>query len=372
MKFLHTADLHLDSAFCSDGQIGAEARRQRQRELLGRIFGVARERECDMVLIAGDLFDSALITPETRELCLSLFEHFGGPVVIAPGNHDAYVDGCFYKMENMPSNVHIFTSGELQYFDFPELDTTVAGYAFTSAAMPHNPLSAPLPVRHNQRIILLCAHTEIDNPTSRYAPTFESDVVRGAFDYAALGHVHSCTAMRENIRYCGIPEGRGFDETGEGCVLLVETDGISSPTVEKINVSRLRYVRADLSVDGECEPEAVENMIESKLTELASEGTVAVRLELVGTLAPEALPDLGAIESRERQGVCELELIDSTLSLPDKSHLEKDTTLKGEFYRSLCSQLYSEDPHKRALALRALRIGLAAIEGKSITDGGRA
>ena len=70
MRFLHTADLHLDSAFCSDGQTGAEIRRQRQRDLLERIFDIARDRACDMILIAGDLFDSSFVTPETLTLCM--------------------------------------------------------------------------------------------------------------------------------------------------------------------------------------------------------------------------------------------------------------------------------------------------------------
>lgn len=372
MRFLHTADLHLDSAFCSDGQTGAEIRRQRQRDLLERIFDIARDRACDMILIAGDLFDSAFVTPETRTLCMSLFERFGGPVVISPGNHDAYVDGCFYKSENMPENVHIFTSGELQYFDFPALDTTVAGYAFTSAAMPRNPLSGLIPVRHNQRIILLCAHTELDNPTSRYAPLFTSDVVRAGFDYAALGHVHSCSESADNIRYCGIPEGRGFDETGEGCVLVVETDGVGAPTVEKVNVANIRYIREELSVDGACEPEDIRAAVTAKLAQYADGTEYAIRLELVGAAAPEALCELEALRESEWQGICELQIRDLTLSLPDKSYLEKDATLKGEFYRSLSAQLYSDDPKTRAVALRALRIGLAAIEGKNITDGGRA
>ena len=76
MKFLHTADLHLDSAFCGDGVFGAEARRERQRELLKKIFRIAEDEACDMILIAGDMFDTSFVTPETRKLCLSLFEEF--------------------------------------------------------------------------------------------------------------------------------------------------------------------------------------------------------------------------------------------------------------------------------------------------------
>ena len=68
MKLLHTGDLHLDSAFCAYGQRDAEAQRARSRELLARIFELADDRACDMILIAGDLFDSRFVAPESAEL----------------------------------------------------------------------------------------------------------------------------------------------------------------------------------------------------------------------------------------------------------------------------------------------------------------
>ena len=99
-------------------------------------------------------------------------------------------------------------------------------------------------------------------------------------------------------------------------------------------------------------------------------GKIFLRLELCGVAVAESMPDLRELEGIERDGICSLQLIDSTLCLPDKSFLEKDTSLRGEFYRSLRSELYSEDISKRRLALNALRIGLAAIDGKDFTQGG--
>jgi hypothetical protein len=61
-----------------------------------------------------------------------------------------------------------------------------------------------------------------------------------------------------------------------------------------------------------------------------------------------------------------LELIDETLPLLDGEYLERDTTVRGELYRILLPKLTSRDPQERRTALRALRIGLAAIEGKNI------
>ncbi len=372
MKFLHTADIHLDSAFCSVGVTDAQALRERQRSVLKKIFATAKEEECDMVLIAGDLFDTVFVSPETRSLCLALFADFKNPIIISPGNHDAYVDGSFYKSVALPENVYVFTSSELQYFDFPKLNTTVAGYAFTSAAMPKDPLASPPPVRHNERVLLLCAHTELNVPTSRYAPALTSDIVRHRFDYAALGHIHKHEMVSDNIVYCGFPEGRSFDEQGEGGVMIVTANGVEPPVVERVIISEISYVTAELSVDGACEPDEVARSVRAEIDKhIARYGKVALRIELTGSVTPEATEGVRELEATVREGLVSLRITDSTLALPDKSFLEKDTTLRGAFYRSLLSGLYSDDADVRARSLRALRIGLAAIDGKNFTDGGR-
>ena len=65
-------------------------------------------------------------------------------------------------------------------------------------------------------------------------------------------------------------------------------------------------------------------------------------------------------------GVEYLEIVDDTMPFLDGEYLERDATLRGELYRTLLPKLRSEDGNERRLATKALRIGLAAIDGKSI------
>ena len=370
MKFLHTADIHLDSAFSSSGATGAEARRGHQRQCLQRIFALARQEQCDFILMAGDIFDTSFVTPETEELCLSLFEDFKKPIIISAGNHDPYVEGSFYKKE-LPKNVYVFTSSELQYFDFPELSLTVGGYSFTSAALSASPLESQPPRQRTQQHLILCAHADLDAPTSRYAPVMSSDIKRLGFDYAALGHVHNTPAAQDNVRYCGFPEGRSFDERGDGGVLLVTLSDENSLTAERRILSNRRYVWEELSLDGIGDTEEMEKLITDTLLSIDAQKESFVRLTLTGTIPPSSLPDSKIFEEKKPPHISELEIIDSTLAIPDGAFLEKDTTLRGEFYRSLRSGLCSDDPSERARTLYALRIGLAAIDGKSFTEGGK-
>lgn len=65
IKFLHAADLHLDAPFAALSPEQAAARRQEQRELLTELAEAANTHDCDLVLLAGDLFDSAGASDET-------------------------------------------------------------------------------------------------------------------------------------------------------------------------------------------------------------------------------------------------------------------------------------------------------------------
>ena len=370
MKILHTADLHMDSAFCGSGESYSHMRRERQREILKKIFRLAGSQNCDMMLIAGDFFDTSYVTPETKELCLSLFQGFEKPIIVSAGNHDPLVDGSFWKGA-LPKNVYVFETPSLSYFEFPHMGVAVGGYSFTSAALNSNPLEvAPVRQRTWERFIFLCAHADVDSPTSRYAPILSSDIRRLNFDYAALGHVHNTPDVTDaKIRYCGFAEGRSFDEIGDGGVLIVEAsdDGIS---VTRHIISEYKYLYEELDVSDMCTAEQITDAINNRLSQIDRSGMTFLRLEICGVVTAESIPDLRALEGIERDGIRELQLIDSTLCLPDKSFLEKDTSLRGEFYRSLRSQLYSEDISLRRTALRALRIGLAAIDGRDFTQGG--
>lgn len=369
MKILHTADIHLDSAFCASSPSEAAARRERQRDVLRKIFSVAKSENCDIMLIAGDLFDTSFVTPETRELCISLFSDFGKPVVIAPGNHDPYVDGSFYKSSELPENVYVFTSRALQYFDFPDEGITVAGFAFTSAALPQDPLEGEVPLRQNEGKFVLCAHTELDALATRYAPISRADIERYGFDYAALGHVHNVPVISENIRYCGFPEGRSFDEHGDGGVLLVTLDGEGGLAVERRIISEQRYITESLSVSEFSTSADIELAVRNEIKRLSEGGgRTSLRLELVGFVHADGLPDLEALAREKYEGIGTLEITDGTLLLPDKNFLEKDTTLRGELYRCLKGSLTSDSDAERKLAVRALKIGLAAIDGRDFTE----
>lgn len=371
MKLLHTADLHLDSPFCGATAEEAEARREAQRRLFARVFACAKEEACDLILIAGDLFDGKYVTPETADLARRLFREAGVPVLLAPGNHDPFVPGSFYGTE-LPENVMVFTSSELQCFALDDLHVRVFGYAFSSAALTVSPLAGADVPKKGDWLHLLCAHADLNAPLSRYAPLSPGDVARLGVDYAALGHVHCPSAEqacdKPCIRYCGIPQGRSFDEPGEGSVLLVTLTPGEQPSVERRTVSHERYRAEELDISHCASEEDVRRAAAEITAACSAIAGTHLRLTLTGFAEPEWSSGYAALAESLRGNLASLTVRDETLPAVSDRVLRQDISLRGAFYRALAPKLTEGDAESRRRAALALQIGLAAIDGRRIPE----
>ena len=367
MKILHTGDIHLDSAFSNENIQGSEKRREAQRELFGRIMALAREEACDMVLIAGDLFDSGYVSKETERFVTRVLSEMNCPVIIAPGNHDPFVDGSFYKRGDLPENVYVFNSSEMQMFEFEQLHTSIYGYAFTSASLRESPLGERAEQKSDGEIRILCAHGDLEVPVSRYAPILSADIERWGFTYAALGHVHNPSADHggegNRIRYCGFPEGRSYDELGDGHVLIVEIENGECHVSER-KVSRVKYEKTDVDISGISDVTELKELLRGVTNRDGyGEGT-CLRVYLNGSSELDLSDEIPSMEKECAGSLDELKLIDETVPFPDASALYADITIKGEFYRALLPELTCGDTERRRVALRALQIGLAVMDDK--------
>ena len=370
MKLLHTGDLHLDSAFHQYGVLGGEAMRERGRAVLRRIFALAEAEQCDLILIAGDLFDSRVVTHETEMLFCSLVTRFQRPVLVSPGNHDPYEAGSFYAKDGLPENLYVFNSKEVQCYEFPECNVAVYGYAFSGAAMPDRPLlTAQAPEKAEGEVRLLCAHGDLSDPLSKYAPVTRSDLDKFAFDYAAMGHVHNRSGSLEQARYCGCPEGRSFDEEGEGGVWLVTVENGETEIRRCITSEYAFYIR-ELDVSGANSPEEILSAAEGIASQWEGEvcNRICLRLVLTGMTSDRTVEEVLLRGFSFGNRFASFEVKDRTVPTLNGAYLAKDTGIRGAFYRTLAPKLESDDPAERQRALYALRIGLLAIEDKNFVD----
>ena len=373
IKVLHCADLHLDSPLSALDISRAETRRIELRAAFTSLTLSAKMNKVDFLLIAGDLFDGAYVSKETVALLCREFAAIPDcRVIISPGNHDPFTAVSYYNRAEFPENVYIFDSPELSCFDFPDKNTSVYGWAFTSARLEGCPLDG-FTVEDTSRINLLVAHGELDAHESRYCPIPRTILAECGFDYAALGHIHTHSGVEQvgngYVAYSGCLEGRGFDECGVKGAVLAAIDKNSSPTVA---AKFVRFCKRCYAVE-ECDVSGAQTNADllEKLRELVAEkhygDDTALRVRLVGNVSGELKASPSFLSEQFGQMFI-LEIIDETMPLADNEKLCDDPTLRGEYYRSLKAMLEGENEEEREIAILALRYGLAALSGGDITD----
>jgi len=235
LKILHSADWHLDSPFAGFTEQQRQFLKEEQKKIPGKIAQLCIREDCDMMLLAGDLFDEEP-TRETLDNLKRELENCGVPVLIAPGNHDFCRDGSPWLEESWPENVFVFT-GDLESVTIHGLDCRVYGAAFQSMDCPG--LLEDFRAQGEETYCVAVLHGDPMQRNSPYNPVTNVQVRNSALDYLALGHVHKAGTFRAGETLCawpGCPMGRGWDETGEKgvCIVTLEEEvrlqAVSLPT----------------------------------------------------------------------------------------------------------------------------------------------
>ena len=227
MKFVHLADLHLDSKFGSLFKIEgmSEKRRLEQRRALKEVIEYIKLNEIELFLIAGDLYEQNYIRRSSIEYINNLFKEIPNvQIVITPGNHDPYIKNSFYNTYNWASNVHIF-KGNIEKFDFKNVH--IYGFGFIDFYC-HESNIEEIKIQEPEDINILVIHGTLDAAkdytNQRDYNPIKKDIIRKlGFDYVALGHVHKPlykSELTSNICYAGSCLSLGFDELGEHGILI--------------------------------------------------------------------------------------------------------------------------------------------------------
>jgi len=373
IKFLHCADLHLDSPLTSLDLRRASVRRGELRASLTSLTMSAKLNAADFLLISGDLFDSSRVSRDTIDLLRREFAQIPDTaVIIAPGNHDPYTHSSYYRRTDFSDNVYIFDSPEITCFDFPEKNTTVYGWAFTGQHM-EAPDLADFSVEDVSRINILTAHADLDAAASPYCAITSRELAACGFDYAALGHQHTHDGVRQlkngYAAYAGCLEPRGFDEPGLKGAVLAAVD--KAPDL-KFAAKFVRYCKRHYEIQSVDLTGAVSNAdalerISAVIAQNHYGEDTALRIRLTGQI-PGELRLSPAFLTEQLPPLFLAEILDETTPLRNGDSLAEDPTLRGAFYRSLSDMLSSADSKERELAARALRYGLGALAGEEISD----
>jgi len=233
LTILHLSDLHLGSQ--NDASSGAEERR---RAVFRASMAVARLR-ADLVIVAGDFFDSARVSDESVDFAVSTCESADKPVILLPGNHDALGPGSPYDRPAFhgggPANVHVLRAREGEEYTFPDLDTEIWGRAHHQHENFRPLEGAPKSSRNGFRWRLGVAHGHLvrgEGDLHRSWKITVPDIESAGFDYLALGHwdhPFAVSGTGQQARYSGgLAPAPGMDrEYGHALLVTLSSRGIS-------------------------------------------------------------------------------------------------------------------------------------------------
>jgi len=312
MKFIHTADIHLDSplvglAAYKDAPV--DLLRTVTRDAFSRLVDAAIEESVDFMVIAGDLYDGTWKDYNTGHFfCREMgrLNKVGIPVYLLFGNHDA--ESEMTKKLTLPTNVHTFEARKANTFTIDALKVALHGRSYKEAATFENLVSGyPAPLAGWLNIGVL--HTALGGYTEHvnYAPCSVAELTAKGYDYWALGHVHEHAILQKSpwVVFPGNLQGRHIRETGARGAVLVTADETGIQSVERVLVDVLRWhvVEVDASQAGTLQ-EVVRlagQAFERLLTETPESIYLSVRVCIKGKTAVHG--ELFGLESQLREDI---------------------------------------------------------------------
>ncbi len=257
MRFLHLADIHLDTLFHGRSRYLRERLRQAVFSALSRGVDVALDEEVDALLLAGDLFDGERLSFKSERLLARELDRLAQariPVFYATGNHDPGQGTAERGRIHWPEHVTVFDGPGPRTVEVHRGSRLVGRITGAGHATPgeSRDLSRSFPAGDapGDRVpAAALLHTQVGGARSEerhepYAPSELSHLVSSGYDYWALGHVHQRQMLSRvpGVHYPGNIQGRNPRETGPKGGLLVElVPGGGEPGVEFVELAPIRW-----------------------------------------------------------------------------------------------------------------------------------
>ncbi len=355
MKFIHCADLHLDSPMGT--HMDPAKASQRNTEIIHAFFRLteyAREQQVRAVLIAGDLFDGERVTRRTVEEILDAVARTPEvDYLYIPGNHDGAARA--FSDIDLPQNFIRFSTqwGTVTYGD-------VAVSGIEMCRENAESLYAALPQPEGQTHIVML-HGQVGTTSGEDLVNLPLLQNRG-IAYLALGHLHSYCVNRLDASgvyaYCGCLEGRGFDECGpKGFVLLEVENGNVTPTFVPFACRQLHRIDVDITgltknaqVFGAMQ-EAAKDISRDDMVEFLLRGHVALDTGISADYLQNLIKSQFFFTKVKNL---------ATLALDPRDY-ENDISLKGEFIRLVMTSDKVEEEKAQLI-----RLGLLALAGEEL------
>lgn len=333
MRFIHTADIHLDSpltGLSAYADAPAAMLRSATRDAFSNLVTAAIDQQVDFMVIAGDLYDGGWKDHNTgiyfcREM--GRLKKAGIPAYVKFGNHDA--ESEMTKKLQLPDNVFAFEARRAHTFVIDHLKVALHGRSFRDAATTEN-LAAGYPAPRPGMLNIGVLHTAlgVHATHANYAPCSIDELHAKGYQYWALGHVHEYQMWQgaATIVFPGNLQGRHIRETGPRGAVLVSADDAGVQQVERLYVDVLRWHSVEVDASGCGTLAEVVRATGAALEALLQSGSASVlpaAVRIVVTGSTRAHGELFGMETQLRAEVLAL----AAALAPDRLWIEKVKTM---------------------------------------------
>ncbi|ARJ50104.1 metallophosphoesterase family protein [Staphylococcus lutrae] len=392
VKFLHCADLHLDSPFASKRYLNPVILKDVENsayESFKNIIDLALREEVDFMLISGDLFDQHNRTLKAEVFLKLQFERLQKEqifVYIVHGNHDPLSDEIKTKW---PENVTVFSNRVETYQAITKTGETVHihGFSYENRESYENKIDA-YPTNEDRNVVhigMLHGTYSKSTTSDRYTEFRIEDLNAKLYHYWALGHIHLRQQLSDlpEIHYPGNIQGRHFKEQGEKGCLIVEGDHVGLKT-RFVPTQFIRFETATIETD-DVSQQGLYEKIQAFKESVRPQGRAFYRLKLHvhgdETISKQVLEQLKVLTSEYEENERHFILIDEWeiryLDMRQKSIIQEfspELLAQDDVYERAVKDLYLNpkaskylDPYfehdRKALIARAEAMIEAELKG---------
>ncbi len=367
IKILHCADLHIGAAVSALGA-RAESRRYETLITFEKIINTASESGVQLLLIAGDLFNSNNVDSAFTDRVFECFSWIPDTkIVFAAGNHDPINSESPFKKYPLPENVYVLKSGD-DCIEFENMGVRVYGRSFKEVYMRG---SERFSLSTDDSFInIMCIHGELKaDLNSNYNAITSSFIENSGMDYIALGHVHKRTEVlklgKTHFAYCGCGEGQGFDELQEKGVYLGEISK-GECNLQFVPTCKRMYISETVDISGStASNEIADNILGLLKQKYADSYTENLyKIILTGGVDEQTAISIPEITGRLSEYVYFVKVRDKSEISLNLDAIANEKTLKGFFVKNMLEKINNSSDDEKAQLQYALTLGLRAFSGE--------
>lgn len=356
---MHTADNHIGLEFRNQPEL-RDRLKQERLDALRRIVTEANTRNCDFLVVAGDLFENINVSQRlVRDGC-DILRSFTGEVLVVPGNHD-YYEGAdsrlwnFFKDAALGSNIHLLLRHEPETFHadgrevifYPCYCPSKHGQDHVIGWVADMPKAA-------DALHIGIAHGNVEglgrDDEGNYFNMRPEDLRAAGVHCWLLGHIHAPSPQpgyvgRDLFFMPGTHTPEHVKRTTEGYAWFIDIEDAGSIRFERYRSGGIRFLRMERQLHSLLDISTLSSALDHP-----EQGTTILDLRLGGRLSTDEIEALTSLEAELKARFLHVSVTPNIIKRIDADQIAAEFP-DGTYPHRLLSQLATDPEDMQALQL---------------------